>query len=37
VAAYECYLKAYDKIWQFNESSLDSAKMYLLDGVELVW
>jgi non-specific serine/threonine protein kinase len=36
VAAYECYLKAYDKIWQFNESSLDSAEKYLLDGVAIV-
>jgi len=36
VAAYECYLKAYDKIWQFSESSTDSAIQYLDKGVAIV-
>jgi len=36
VAAYECYLKAYEKIWQFNESSLDSATQYLQEGIAIV-
>ncbi|MDD4856720.1 MAG: protein kinase [Candidatus Krumholzibacteria bacterium] len=36
VAAYECYLKAYDKIWRFSEGALDSADQYLHDGVAIV-
>jgi len=36
VAAYECYLKAYDKIWRFSESALDSANRYLQDGIAIV-
>ena len=36
IAAYECYLKAYDKIWQFNARSLDSAIRYLNDGIAIV-
>ena len=36
VAAYECYLKAYDKIWRFSESALDSANQYLQDGIAIV-
>jgi serine/threonine protein kinase len=36
VAAYECYLKAYDKIWSFSESALDSANQYLQDGIAIV-
>ena len=35
VAAYECFLKANDKIWQFNESSLDSADKYLREGIAI--
>jgi non-specific serine/threonine protein kinase len=36
VAAYECYLQAYDKVWRFSESALDSAERYLQDGVAIV-
>jgi TolB-like protein/tRNA A-37 threonylcarbamoyl transferase component Bud32 len=36
VAAYECYLKAYDKVWRFSESALDSAERYLQEGVAIV-
>jgi len=36
VPAYECYLKAQDKIWQFSESSLDSAIQYLQKGIAIV-
>ena len=36
VAAYECYLKAYDKVWRFSESALDSADQYLQDGIAIV-
>jgi non-specific serine/threonine protein kinase len=36
VAAYECYLKAQDKIWRFSESALDSANQYLQDGIAIV-
>jgi TolB-like protein/tRNA A-37 threonylcarbamoyl transferase component Bud32 len=36
VAAYECYLKAYDKVWRFSESALDSAEQYLQEGVAIV-
>jgi serine/threonine protein kinase/Tfp pilus assembly protein PilF len=36
VAAYECYLKARDYIWQFSESSLDSAIQYLENGIAIV-
>ncbi len=35
VAAYECYLKANDKIWRFNEGALDSASRYLQDGLAI--
>ena len=35
VAAYECYLKAYDKIWRFSETSLDSAIQYLEKGIAI--
>jgi len=36
VAAYECYLKAYENVWRFNESALDSADQYLQDGIAIV-
>jgi len=36
VAAYECYLKAYDKVWRFSESALDSAEQYLQEGIAIV-
>ncbi len=36
VAAYECYLKAYDQIWRFSESALDSANQNLQNGIALV-
>jgi TolB-like protein/predicted Ser/Thr protein kinase len=36
VAAYECYLKAYDKVWRFSEGALDSAERYLQEGVSIV-
>jgi eukaryotic-like serine/threonine-protein kinase len=35
IAAYECYLKAYDKIFQFSGTSLDSAIRYLEDGIAI--
>ncbi len=36
VAAYECYLKAYDDLWRFRESALDSANQYLQDSIAIV-
>ena len=36
VAAYQCYLKANAEIWRFSESSLDSARLYLQKGLDIL-
>jgi serine/threonine protein kinase/tetratricopeptide (TPR) repeat protein len=36
VAAYQCYLKANSEIWRFSESSVDSARLYLQKGIDIL-
>jgi len=36
VAAYQCYLKAAAEIMRFSESSLDSARLHLQKGLEIL-
>jgi serine/threonine protein kinase/cytochrome c-type biogenesis protein CcmH/NrfG len=36
VAAYQCYLKANAEIWRFTESSLESARVHLQQGLDVL-
>jgi len=36
VAAYQCYLRANAEIWRFTESSLDSARLHLQKGLDIL-
>ena len=35
-AAYQCYLKANAEIWRFTENSLDSARLHLQKGLDIL-
>jgi serine/threonine protein kinase/tetratricopeptide (TPR) repeat protein len=36
VAAYQCYLRANTEIWRFTESSLESARAHLQEGLDIL-
>jgi TolB-like protein len=36
VAAYQCYLRANAETWRFSESSVDSARVYLQKGLDIL-